>query len=364
MTDRFPSAASRLILALFAGLALATSTLFAAEPSRWTLSMKVDGRYLEGTPLSWDDENVFLLSREGRLYDFKPSEAKDPRKSSPNFTGYSAAEMRDRLTKELGKSFEVTHTGHYLVAHPRGKKEWAPRFEEMYRQFVHYFTVRGFALKEPEFPLVAIIWPTQEDFLRYAASEGSNMGPGYLGYYSARSNRVTLYDQQSGGGASSANIDTVIHEVTHQTAYNTGVHRRFAATPRWVVEGLGTMFEPQGVWNARKFPKQEDRINRGRLADFQARRSKRPAGLIAELIASDRLFESDPSTAYAEAWALSFYLGEKVQRKYADYLALTAKKPMFRDYPAAERLKDFTSVFGTDLKLLETQYLRFMDELK
>lgn len=327
--------------------------------------MKVDGRYLEGTPLSWDDNNVFLLSREGRLYDFKPSAAKDSRKSSPNFTGYSAAEMRDRLTKELGKSFEVTHTGHYLVAHPRGqKKDWAPRFEEMYRQFVHYFTIRGFALQEPEFPLVAIIWPTQDDFLRYAASEGSNMGPGYLGYYSARSNRVTLYDQQSGGGASSANIDTVIHEVTHQTAYNTGVHRRFAATPRWLVEGLGTMFEPQGIWNARKFPKLEDRINRGRLGDFQARRAKRPAGLIAELISSDRLFESDPSTAYAEAWAFSFYLGEKVQRKYAEYLALTAKKPIFRDYPAAERLKDFTSVFGSDLRLIETQYLRYMDELK
>lgn len=364
MIARLYSSLARVATALVVCLLAATSVLFAAEPARWTLSMKVDGRHLEGTPLSWDDNNVFLLGREGRLYDFKPSAAKDSRKSSPNFTGYSAAEMRDRLTKELGKSFEVTHTGHYLVAHPRGqKKDWAPRFEEMYRQFVHYFTIRGFALKEPEFPLVAIIWPTQEDFLRYAAAEGSNMGPGYLGYYSARSNRVTLFDQQS-GGASSANIDTVIHEVTHQTAYNTGVHRRFAATPRWLVEGLGTMFEPQGVWNARKFPKLEDRINRGRLGDFQARRAKRPAGLIAELISSDRLFETDPSTAYAEAWAFSFYLGEKVQRKYADYLALTAKRPIFRDYPAAERLKDFTSIFGTDIKLIETQYLRYMDELK
>lgn len=337
----------------------------AAEPVRWTLSMKVDGRYLEGTPLSWDDGNVLLLSREGRLHDFKPADAKESRKSSSTFQGYSAAEMRERLSKELGKNFEVTHTGHYLVAHPRGqKKDWAPRFEEMYRQFVHYFTVRGFALQEPEFPLVAIIWPTQADFQRYAAAEGSSMGPGYLGYYSARSNRVTLYDQQSGGGAASANIDTVIHEVTHQTAYNTGVHRRFAETPRWLVEGLGTMFEPQGVWNARKFPKLEDRINRGRLGEFKSRRAARPAGLLAELIASDRMFETDPSTAYAEAWAFSFYLGEKMPRKYAEYLALTAKKPIFQRYLAPDRLKDFTSVFGTDLKLIETQYLRFMDELK
>ncbi|MCE9605722.1 MAG: DUF1570 domain-containing protein [Planctomycetia bacterium] len=337
----------------------------AVEPARWTLSMKVDGRFLEGTPLSWDESNVFLLSREGRLHDFKPAAAKESRKSSATFQGYSAAEMRERLSKELGRGFEVTHTGHYLVAHPRGqKKDWAPRFEEMYRQFVHYFTVRGFALQEPEFPLVAIIWPTQQDFQRYAASEGSSMGPGYLGYYSARSNRVTLYDQQSGGGDSAANIDTVIHEVTHQTAYNTGVHRRFAETPRWLVEGLGTMFEPQGVWNARKFPKLDDRINRGRLGEFKSRRSARPAGLIAELISTDRMFESDTSTAYCEAWAFSFYLGEKMSRKYAEYLALTAKRPIFQHYPASERMKDFTSIFGSDLKLIESQYLRFMDELK
>jgi len=349
--------------------ALSPAALDSAEPARWTLTMKVDGRHLEGTPLSWDDNNVFLLSREGRLHDFKPAAAKDSRKSSSTFQGYSAAEMRDRLTKELGKEFEVTHTGHYLVAHPRGqKKDWAPRFEEMYRQFVHYFTIRGFALQEPEFPLVAIVWPTQADFLRYAAAEGSNMGPGYLGYYSGRSNRVTLYDQQGSGGQSggnsSANIDTVIHEVTHQTAYNTGVHRRFTETPRWLVEGLGTMFEPKGVWNARQFPKQEDRINRGRLSEFKSRRAARPAGLIAELISSDRLFETDTSTAYAEAWAFSFYLGEKMPRKYAQYLALTAKRPIFERYPATERMKDFTAVFGGDLKLIESQYLRFMDELK
>ncbi len=346
-------------------VALSSSVAAAAEPINGTLALKLNGQFLEGKPLVWDDSTVLLIARDGRLWNFKPSDAKEPRQASTMFKGYSAAEMRERLSKELGKDFEITHTGHYLVASPRGsKQDWAPRFEEMYRQFVHYFTIRGLSPKEPEFPLVAIVWPTREAFQRYAALEGSPMGTGYLGYYSGRSNRVTLYDQQHEGGDWTSNADTIIHEVTHQTAYNTGVHRRFTETPRWLVEGLGTMFEARGVWNSRQFTKLPDRYNRGRLAEFLQNLPHRPAGRTAELIASDRLFETDPSAAYAEAWAFSFYLAEKLPRKYCDFLALTAKKPTFQATTSAERLKDFTTVFGPDVKLLESQFLRFMQEQK
>lgn len=345
-------------------LLVVASSAASAEPAKWTLALKLNGMLLEGTPLVWDSSAVYLMARDGRLWDFKPSDAKESRKVSSTFTGYSAAEMRDRLSKELGKGFDIKHTGHYLVAQPRGsKQDWAPRFEEMYRQFVHYFTIRGLNPREPEFPLVAVIWPTQQEFQRYAAAEGSPFGPGYLGYYSGRSNRVALYDQQTSGGDWSDNADTIIHEVTHQTAYNTGVHRRFASTPRWLVEGLGTMFEARGVWNSRSYPSQKDRLNRGRLRDFLADLPKRPIGRTAEMISSDRFFDVDPPGAYAEAWAFSFYLAEKMPKKYCDYLALTAKRPAFSDYSSAERVKDFTGVFG-DLKLLEAQFIRFMGELK
>lgn len=337
----------------------------AVEPARPTLSFTLRGQRLEGTPLVWDDASVLMLSRDGRLHDFHPDEAQDARKASTSFRGYSAGEMRDRLARELGREFDVTHTGHYLVAHPKGsKQDWAPRFEEMYRQFVHYFSIRGFSPREPEFPLVAIVWPTREAFQRYAASEGSPAGPGYLGYYSARSNRVTLFDQRDDGGTSTDNGDTIVHEVTHQTAYNTGIHRRFADSPRWLVEGLGTMFEARGVWNSRSFPNRGDRVNAGRLQEFQRLRSSRPPGRTAQIVADDRLFQTDVSAAYAEAWAFSFYLAEKMPRQYCEYLELTASKPVFRDYPSAARLHDFTQVFGRDLKLLEAQFLRFMDELK
>ncbi len=72
--------------------------------------------------------------------------------------------------------------------------------------------------------------------------QGDKIDSRVLGYYSSRSNRITLYDvggTAAGSAAWHQNADTIIHEATHQTAYNTGVHRRFAQTPKWVVEGLG-----------------------------------------------------------------------------------------------------------------------------
>ena len=78
------------------------------------------------------------------------------------------------------------------------------------------------------------------------------MRPNTLGHYDPASNRVFLFDVTSGtsGDDWSENADTIIHEATHQTAYNVGVHKRFTAAPRWLVEGLATMFEARGVWNA------------------------------------------------------------------------------------------------------------------
>ena len=117
----------------------------------------------------------------------------------------------------------------------------------------------------------------------------------------------------------SENAETIIHEATHQTAFNVGVHRRFAAAPRWLVEGLATMFEAPGVWNAQYDHTQADRVNRGRLAGFRDYVAKRrQPGSLATLLTTDDAFRSDPDGAYAEAWALSFYLCETQPRLYAE----------------------------------------------
>lgn len=353
------------VAAMGLGLLFLGVELRAAEPL--AIEIHLPWQKVVGRPLVWSQDRIQILARDGRLWEFKPDEAKDYRQSGEPFRPLTKNEMRAQLQAEFGAGMEVTSTGNYLVVHPAGQEnQWAQRFEQLYRSFLHYFTTRGFRPQTPPFPLVAIVFPTHDDFLRYAASEGHKLPMQVLGYYSPDSNRIALYDTTAGQKDKSdwtTNADTIIHEAAHQTAFNTGVHSRWSMPPRWVAEGLGTMFEARGVWDSPHFTSQADRLNRGRLESFQRyASSRRQKGAMAAMIASDRSFQLDPDGAYAEAWALTFFLAETEPRKYQTYLAKTASHPPQVVLRPQDRLKDFTSVFGDQLDLLEAKMLRFVRE--
>jgi hypothetical protein len=368
-------------------------TAGAAAPAEWMVQLMLKGEAVEGTPLAWNAQHVQLLGRDGWLWQFDPRRATDFHKTSGRFRSYSTSELRVILLRGLGEEYEVSGASHYLVAHPRGQRDrWAQRFEDLYRSFVHYFSVRGFKLAEPPFPLLGIVCKDQADFRRYASEQRAasrhwdifNAPPrggrvwyphtpptagqaGVAGLYGLISNRIVLYDMQAHNDPQrwQENASVIIHEATHQTAFNTGVHSRWAPPPLWLAEGLATMFEAPGVYDSRHYTRRSDRINRGRFLAFKkaVEPDHRPESLKA-LIASDRRFQADPAAAYAEAWALSFYLVETQPGKYARYLALTAGRPPFTDYPPAQRASDFESVFGADWRMLQAQFLRFMAGVK
>ena len=329
--------------------------------------LQLAGRWVEGTPLAVTDKQVFLLARDGQMLEFNPSQAQNYSKSNGTFHAYSQAEMRGQLLQEFGNRFEVSGNGHYLVVHPAGQKDlWAPRFEELYRSFVHYFNTRNFRPSSPRFPMVAIVYPRREDFERAAAASGVQNLQNVMGYYSPMTNRISLFDVTAGRGGQdwAINADTIIHEATHQMAFNAGMHNRFGQSPKWVCEGLATMFEARGVWNGRIHHNLGDRINRNQLAAYRRYQPRRNANAIAETVNSDRAFDVNPESAYAEAWALSFFLSEQEPRRYVQYLMKTAAVKDFTLYPGPQRLKDFTDIFGGNLGLLDARMTRFMSELK
>jgi len=124
------------------------------------------------------------------------------------------------------------------------------------------------------------------------------------------------------------------------------------------------LFEARGVWNPHHFQDLRHRINGPRLETFRSYTRTRPNDSLASFIgSSDRLFASAPSQAYAEAWAFTFFLSEKEPVKYVKYLARTAQREPLRQLTPAEQLAEFTDIFGRDLKMLETRYLRFINGL-
>jgi len=359
----------RVALACGWGLALLHAAL-AAAADQATVQLQLDGTQLEGTPVAWSDARVLLLSRDGFLWQFAPQQAQDFRQTSPRFRPFSQSEMRGQLLREFGDRFDVSGTGNYLVVHPAGQRDrWAQRFDDLYRSFVHYFSVRGMRPATPEFPLVAVAFPSRTAFAQYVRdTEGSAPTPGVIGYYSTQTNRVLLYDLTHGQPDAAdwhQNAATIIHEATHQMAFNTRIHSRAAMPPRWAGEGLAMLFEAPGVWNATEHRRAQDRVNQERLNQFrQYLQGPRPPDSLQLFIQdSERVFATAPAAAYCEAWAFTFYLSETEPAKYLRYLARTAKRQPLHKYSARERLQEFTDVFGTDWKMLEARYLRFIESL-
>lgn len=345
------------------------STASTAWAQKFMIELELSGRRIEGTPLVWSKSDVFLLARDGYLWNFHPSAAAKYRKTSDHFTSLSPGDMRGTLKAEFGRHFDVSGTAHYLVVHPTGQRDaWAPRFEELYRNYMRYFTARGFEPKRPQFPLIAVVFPNQRDFLKYANKTDANLLPGTLGFYSPVSNRILLYDVTAGDRENpnwQINAETIVHEAIHQMAFNTEVHSRYCLPPRWVAEGLGTMFEARGVWNSKQFTQQADRINRYRFEEFKKYAThRRKTGSLAEFVSSDRMFQSDPEGAYAEAWALTFYLFETHSKQYVNYLQATADRPQFTEYRSQERLAEFSQFFGSEMRQFESRYLKYVANLK
>jgi hypothetical protein len=183
-----------------------------AEPPAVELS--IDGKSILGRPLVWSKSQVCLLTPDGRVWDLDPRQIDDYRQTKIPFQSLTKNDLRAELQREFGDDFEVTSTGNYLVVHPQGEsKQWAERFEMLYRSFLHYFRARGFQPQAPLFPLVAIVFPRQEDFHRYAASEGYRLPRQVLGYYSPLSNRIALFDTTAGkSGDWTVNADTIALE--------------------------------------------------------------------------------------------------------------------------------------------------------
>ena len=368
MPTRFPTCCASLLLTVaVAAECWAASPAATAILSDEMVEGIVQGKRLEGVLVGVPRQPLGLLGRDGHLWPLEPNQAGKFDRTASGFRPYPPSEFRTALLRELGSNYEVTGTTHYLIAHPRGQQSrWAERFEDLYRSFIQYFSVRGFEPATPSFPLAGIVCASRGEFDRIGAAHLAGRS-GVQGYYNPGSNRITMYDMSGGGDSANwqLNAAVLIHEATHQMAFNTGIHNRYAPTPAWLAEGLATLFEAPGVCDPRNHTQAADRVNRLRLRDFrQVVVSRHRPQLLAKMVASDEIFHSDPQTAYAEAWALSFYLVETQPRQYAQYLKRTAARLPFRQYTAAERTADFAAVFGGDWRMLEARFLRFMAGVK
>ena len=334
---------------------------FARGGSRWK-GRRCRGRSRSSLP----------AARDGQLIEFPPAQGEESAAQLPAaFKSYSQAEIRGQLLREFGQGYEVSGVGHYLVVHPAGQRDqWAPRFEELYRSFVHYFAARGWQLTEPRFPLVAVVYPRQADFRGRRPATACRRAAALLGYYSPTTNRILMFDvdrQQRQSDWTTQRRDDHPRSGPPDRRSTRASTAASASRRGGSSKGWARCSRPAACGNRGRYPHQADRINRGRLqASASVRRAAgRPADAIAQLVSSDRPFQTDPDGAYAEAWALSFFLmRDRAQEVLRSTWPKRPPLPAFAAYRAPQRLKDFTDIFGSDLTMLDARLQRFVAGLK
>ena len=356
------------------------------------VTLRHDGRELSVSGqlvVTAEDGGLLVLTPDGTLWAVEPQDLVSRRTDVEPFEPLAGDELAKQVLGELPDGFEAYTTRHYLICHntSRAYAAWCGAlFERLYMAFTNYWTRKGLKLAEPEFPLVAVVFRDRATYVQHAQAEVGSGAESIVGYYSLRTNRVTMYDLTGveslrlaeGRIGTSAQINrllaqpaaeqvvaTIIHEATHQIAYNSGLQTRFADIPLWVSEGIAVYFETPDLGSSKGW-RTVGAVNTSRLAQFRQYLAKRPASSLKSLIVDDaRLRDARTALdAYAEAWALNYYLLQKHPREYVVYLqALAEKKPMLWDDPET-RLREFQAAFGEDLSRLDADFLRQTQKLR
>jgi len=343
-------------------------------------TMEVAGRVL----VTAQDGGLLLLARDGRLWLIPPEEQVEHTTDAAPFTPLTRDEMTKRILAELPEGFKVHPTTHYLIFYDTSPSyaQWCGSlFERLYMAFTNLWIRKGFELKEPEFPLVAIVFADKKSYLKYSQPELGDAGRSIIGYFGLTSNRMTMYDltgveSQGHGRVTTAaqinqilaqpealrTVSTIVHEATHQIAFNCGLHTRLSDCPRWFSEGIAEYFETPDLRSAKGWSGIGSiNINRARVDQLQKYLPERPDNSLETLIRDDRRFTNPKKAldAYAEAWALTYFLMRQYPKEYVAYLRLlSTKKPLMPDTPE-QRVEDFRQAFG-NLTQLNTKFLRYM----
>jgi hypothetical protein len=320
-----------------------------------------------GKVIAKSNDFALLLDRDGALYHVPLRKVIGFEIAEPRFRPYRSIEVRDALRRQFNAGEQVVASPHFVVVgRPAAAKAAAEMLEDVYSGYRWFCSTRRLPISEPEFPLVAIVFPNSESFADYCRRDGVTPHTTLAGYYRETTNRFVCFETASLPSDPIAGVrDTLVHEAIHQLAFNTGLHVRLGANPTWVVEGLAMVLEPENARRPlRSDVRPRDRVNAVRLQQYLATADQPDRLQPAELLSDDSAFKQRPLEAYATAWAMTFYLLETRPGDYARYLRTMASRSPLDEIPAEQRLADFrTEVRTADLAQFEAEMTRFLQRI-
>lgn len=305
--------------------------------------------------------HLALERTDGRI-EIVPQDRILKRQTADDPTPITCATALTRLTEQFGRDkfrghADSTYVIGLVLSEPLQKqydakaaallKKGAGFMKLVEKVFLEFVDDLKIEIVKPRYPLVLLIFETDDDFIKYTneATGGKGLSAGnILGYYSGLTNHLVIRMSEC------HTFETPLHEAIHQQVYNRGLLHRLSPAPSWFNEGIATGFEGNG-----------ERINSGPLK-INTRYAK--AAMRArnvnwdEVVADDRAFHGDvlAGEAYAHAWSIHWFLVTKYRKQYIEYLQLLSQKQTLAIDDAQTRVDDFERIFGKRVGKLQGEF--------
>jgi hypothetical protein len=305
-------------------------------------------------------ENSIVMLPSGELVARRPAEI---RPTDKPFVPETKEQLAKRLTNGPLPGFRVKTSRRYVYVYNTSDEfvEGTARIlESMFFGLVQYLREMRLSVREPDLPLVIIMFETEGEYQRFR-----KMPPGVVAYYNIVSNEVAMYEQSALSNikpelAIQQKISTIAHEGVHQILHNIGVQQRLSVWPQWISEGTAEFFAPTTV--GKRFTwKGAGKVNDLRMFELErylkAKAADAPAGqMIEQTVLAAKL----RSTGYATSWALVHYLARYERRQFHRLMrAMSEIRPMEGairvENPGVVKsnLVEFKEIFGDDLAEME-----------
>ena len=315
------------------------------------------------------DGGVLVEDQEGAYWNITPNQLKEQVETETEYRRLNRSEHLALLKNRYPALTDVRQTDHFLILSNTGPAytDWtASLLERYYAAFFEYWKTAGLELQPPSDTLIVLIWREKATFDAFYKQDVGQESPGSFGYYSNRRNHVVLYDFANKSAVTPKqredqtvrdieravkkepfSVATVVHEATHQLAFNSGLHTRYADNPVWLTEGIAMFCESADAGLASRKPR-IGRTNAYRRKSLKQYLQNVSADTVSSLTDSDKRFQSADTAndAYTEAWALTSYLMNRRKTEFIEYIKANQNNPVLI-FPGSEaRRESFDSTVG------------------
>lgn len=326
--------------------------------------------YTDPTGTTQTVEAALIAEQNGALvlgladgeYRIVPQAAVRERRPGPDPVPLTAEEVARKLGERFTPALFRSHNqepyvmGLVLAAElPRNQEARAKNFLRRAATFMRNVDAAfgAFAkearlpVRNPQHPLVVLIFETDDIFEKYTVEVTGGRGPSagnVSGFYSGLTNFLAIRMGECN------TFDVPLHEAIHQQVYNRNVFRRLSPVPHWFDEGIATGFESL-----------EGKINIGptKISPRYARLALAARELSwTQMMDSDAVFAGDvlAGEAYGHAWSLHWLIVSRYRTEYGKYVRLLAEKTPLQQESSEQRQADFQECFGKSVADMQKEF--------